>query len=149
MVRKQYSSFPLDEINPAFPDENEMYWPTLMVRVGISHQQTPRLPAVVDSGSPWCIFRSDVGRYLGIEVPSGKRHKMGGVISGGTEPIYFHKVRIYIEQDWVIDVMAGFSDKLSLAAILGRSGFFDNFHVCFDHSIKPPILQIDRIQKPN
>ncbi len=148
-MRKQYSSFPLDEINPAFPDEKEMYWPTLMVRVGRLHQQTPRLPAVVDSGSPWCIFRSDVGRFLGIDVHSGKRHKMGGVISGVTDAIYFHKVKIYIEQEWVIEVMAGFSDKLSLAGILGRDGFFDNFHVYFDHSGKPPVLQIDRIQKPN
>ncbi len=148
-MKKQYSSFPLDEQNPAFPDEKEMFWPTLMVRVGKSHQQTPRFPAVVDSGSPWCIFKSDIGKFLEIDVYAGKRYKMGGVISGITEPIYFHKVKIYVEQDWVIDVTAGFADKLGVTGILGRTGFFDNFHVHFDHSVKPPILQIDRIQKPN
>lgn len=148
-MKKQYSSFPLDETNPAFPDEKEMFWPTLMVRVGRMHQQTPRFPAVVDSGSPWCIFKSDIGKFLGIDVYSGKRHKMGGVISGITEAIYFHKVKLYVESDWVIDVTVGFSDKLSVTGILGRGGFFDNFYVYFDHSTKPPILQIDRIQKAN
>ncbi len=148
-MKKQYSSFPLDEQNPAFPDEKEMFWPTLMVRLGKSHRQTPRFPAVVDSGSPWCIFKADLGRLLGIDVYAGKKYRMGGVVSGITQPIYFHRVQLYVEMDWTIDVTAAFTEKLSVTGILGRSGFFDNFQVYFDHSLAPPVLQIDHIKKPN
>jgi hypothetical protein len=118
----------------------------ISVRVGWSHVQTPRFPAVVDSGSPYCMFRADVGEYLGMDVARGIQHVIGGIISDPTEPIYFHKVKIYVESDWVIEVMAGFVKKLSVTGILGRNGFFENFYVTLDHSKRPPELEIARIE---
>jgi len=61
------------------------------------------------------------------------------------EPALFHKVKIYVESDWIIEVMVGFCKKLSVAGILGRNGFFDNFHVHFDHSSSPPVLEVSKI----
>jgi len=49
--------------------------------------------------------------------------------------------------DWVIEVMAGFVRKLGVLGILGRNGFFDNFHVHFDHSCYPPVVEIKKIEK--
>lgn len=120
----------------------------LQVRVGYSHRKTPRMPAVVDSGSPWCVFQSDVGEYLGIDIEKGTEDTLSGITRGVPEPAYFHKVQIYVEENWIITVVAGFVKKLSVAAILGRNGFFDNFHVRFDHSASPPMLEIDKIERP-
>lgn len=117
------------------------------VRVGHNHEQTPRFLAVVDSGSPWCLFKSDVAAILGIDWQKGIEESVGGITQTTPEPVYFHKVKLYIEADWIIEVMAGFCKKLSVTAILGRNGFFDNFYVRFDHSSKPSELEITKIEK--
>ena len=62
------------------------------------------------------------------------------------ESIYFHPIKIQVESSWNISVMAGFTRKLSFPAILGRNGFFDNFTVLFNHSTKPPEMEIERIK---
>jgi hypothetical protein len=52
-----------------------------------------------------------------------------------------------IEGNWLIEVMAGFSSAMSVRAILGRNGFFDQFYVTFDHSGSPPVLDITKIDR--
>src|ERR1700693_5402938 len=119
----------------------------LSVRVGHGHNQTPSFFAVVDSGSPWCLFKSDVAAILGIDWQKGIEESIGGITQTTPEPVYFHRVKIYVESDWIVDVMAGFCKKLAVTGILGRNGFFENFYVKFDHSLKPPELEINKIEK--
>jgi hypothetical protein len=59
------------------------------------------------------------------------------------------KVSLYVEVDWKIEIVAGFSKKLNASGILGRTGFFDAFRITFDHSGHPPAFEIERISKPN
>lgn len=123
-----------------------------MLQVRISshkHVTSPRFLAVVDSGSPFCMFKADFGRLIGIETEKGEADSIGGIITGTKEPIYFHKIRLYVEADWVIDVTAGFVKKLAVPGILGRNGFFDYFQVHFDHSEDPPVVEIKKIERPN
>jgi hypothetical protein len=144
-MRRIYKDFPTDEPDP-ITNESTVPWPVLRVRVGYGHTQSPRFDAVVDSGSPWCLFRGDVGAIIGIkDITKGRKYALGGVIAGTREPAYFHKVKIYIEADWVIECMAGFCQKLGVTGILGRSGFFDSFRVSFDHSGIDPALEIERV----
>ena len=118
----------------------------LTVRVGKTHEKwTPRFQAVIDSGSPWCLFPTAIGDHLGIKISEGVESVIGGILKGDTEAIYFHKIKIRVENNWDIPVMAGFTKKLAITGILGRNGFFDNFTVKFDHSCKPPHLEVDRI----
>jgi hypothetical protein len=137
----------LDQPNPAFKGETTTWLPLLNVRVGINHKQTPRIPAVADSGSQCCLFRADLAEYLGIDLKRGIEGTMGGLSHGMREPVFYHKVKLYVESDWIIDVTAGFIKKLSVAGILGRNGFFDNFKVKFDQSMTPPIVEIEKIEK--
>ena len=130
----------------AFKGEPVLWMPYLSVRVRKGHQQTPRFPAVVDSGSPYWLFRADVADYLGIDLTRGVKDFVGGVTTAPSEPIFFHKVNIVIESDWVIQVMAGFVKKPSVAGILGRNGFFDNFYVKFDYSVKPSEMEVAKIE---
>jgi hypothetical protein len=106
------------------------------------------MPAIIDSGSPWCLFKSNVGTMAGIaDIKSGARYDIGGVVAGVTEPVYFHRVKLYIDKEWVIDVVAGFADRLGQTAILGREGFFTNFITTFDHSVTPPQFIIEKINR--
>lgn len=123
-----------------------MYMPSLQVRLEYGHgKQSPRFDAIVDSGSPWCIFRADLGRMIGIDVSrTNKTYALGGVISGPHDTMYIHKIKIFVESNWVIEVNAGFVEKLAVTGILGRNGFFSNFKTTFDHSTNPATLEIER-----
>jgi hypothetical protein len=148
-VRKRYTGFPLEKPHPALKGERKIWEPMLLVRIGSSkHATSPRFLAVVDSGSPFCLFQASFGELIGIDVTKGTEDQIGGILAVPKEPIYFHKIRLYVEADWVIDVMAGFVKKLIVPGILGRNGFFDNFQVHFDHSEYPPIVDVKRIERP-
>lgn len=73
---------------------------------------------------------------------------MGGIISGTRDTIRYYNVQLYIEDNWIISIMAGFLKKLSVPGILGRNGFFDNFKVIFEHVLSPPEFEIERSNKP-
>ena len=56
----------------------------------------------------------------------------------------YHDISLYVGTDRV-RIRAGFSDGVSVAAILGRRGFFDNFIVTFDPTFVPPGFEIQRV----
>lgn len=72
---------------------------------------------------------------------------IGGISEGMQEPVYFHSVQLYIEDNWIINVTAGFVKKLTFNGLLGRTGFFDNFFVSFDHTVQPPVFEITKIEQ--
>lgn len=144
-MQKTYTCLLRDKPQPPFKREPAAWAPMLKVRVGWAHQKTPRFDAIVDSGSPYCLFRYEVGNYLGIDISGGKEGTIGGISEGLQESVYFHKVQIWVEENWLIEVTAGFVKKLTFSGILGRNGFFDNFHVHFDHTAYPPIVEIEKI----
>lgn len=39
--------------------------------------------ALIDSGADICIFHAEVGKYLGLDIDSGKREEFGGVQEKG------------------------------------------------------------------
>lgn len=143
----KYTGFPNEPRHPAFKNEPTNWMPIVTIRVGKPHDLwTPRFGAVVDSGSPWCMFPTACADYLGIGVTEGIESIVGGILKGGTEPIYFHTVRIQVASNWCISVKAGFTRRLVVAGILGRNGFFDNFRVRFDHSVMPAQFEIEKIE---
>lgn len=109
-----------------------------------NHVRSNRIEAVVDSGSPWCLFHSDVGSDIGVDIKRGIREPLGGVVGGAVGEMYFHNVKICLPGT-IIGVTAGFSDNLSVAGILGRCGFFDNYIITFDPCSTPPGMDIVRV----
>jgi hypothetical protein len=147
-MRKQYTGLPKTTEQPGIRDSRN-WTPMLNVRVLYNHQMTPTLPAVVDSGSPFCLFRADVADYLHINLQGAPQSQLGGIIGGPKDVVFFRPVKLVIENNWTIDVYAGFMKKLGVAAILGRGGFFDRFYVSFDHSTSPPEFEIGKIDLSN
>jgi hypothetical protein len=82
-----------------------------------------------------------------VDIKSGPKYEIGGIVTGVTEPVYFHRVKLYIDKEWVIEVTVGFADRLGQTAILGREGFFSNFVTTFDHSVNPPKFMIEKINR--
>lgn len=76
--------------------------------------------ALVDSGSDDCIFSSEIGQLLGIDVVAGERR-----------PMYFHPIEIEVDGPGGPSFLttAAFMPDLSASGhgLLGRRGFFDQF----------------------
>ena len=88
------------------------------------------LQAYVDSGASWTIFHADVAQLLGIRLSRVTRRSM--VLGNGSViPIYLCRVRVrFAGVEFTIP--AGFSDALRTGCnVLGRSGVFDRFVMCF------------------
>jgi len=92
------------------------------------------------------MFHAGLCRSLGIRLEDGIKSDLGGVIGGAVVPIYFHKIKILVGTDQMT-TMAGFSEQLSVAGLLGRRGFFGNFAVKIDSSPSPPWLELDKINR--
>jgi hypothetical protein len=149
-LRISYTGIQISEINPA-TKSNKEWIPYIWCRLGYGHQKTPRFQCVVDSGSSTCLFRRDIADYLKIDLTKANVgvSAIGGIIQGPEQPVYFCPVQLYVADNWVINVTAGFLKKLTVPGLLGRNGFFDAFKVSFDHYVSPPVFEIERINVPN
>ncbi len=100
----------------------------------------------MDTGSPYCLFHAQVGDALGMDVRSGIEGPLGGVIGAAQGKVYYHSIRLYVSGEY-LNIKAGFSYELSVPALLGQNGFFDNFIVTFDNTPHPPCFEVNRIQR--
>lgn len=146
-MRCDYKIIPLNQPHPAYPDETSVWMPLLPVRLSYRHgKQTPRIEALINSGASDCLFRADICPLLGITLEKGIKSSTSGIVPGERIDVYFHDVNLWVVADR-IRIRAGFSDRLSVGALLGRHGFFENFIITFDPSNSPPGFDIVRIAR--
>lgn len=95
-----------------------------------------KLWTFVDSGATFSILSIDDARRIGIDWVKGRR-QMIVVGDGSFIPTYFHDLPLQIG-DYKVIAPIGFSERLGVGFnILGRTGIFDQFQVCFnDHARK-------------
>jgi hypothetical protein len=118
----------------------------LTVSLVIGHAPTRRFEAIVDSGSPSCLFHADIGEAHGLDIEAGRAGPLSGVVGGSKGNVYYHQVKLVVPGG-MISIFGGFSRNLSVAAILGRHGFFEHYTITFDPSNKPPGLEIIRFHR--
>lgn len=87
--------------------------------------------ALVDSGADRCVFPSEIGEMIGIDIEAGEQQYVTGVVAGERRPLYMHPVEITPGGYWasrILRLMAGFMPDLSDGGhgLLGHHGFFDN-----------------------
>jgi len=101
-----------------------------------------KLWAFVDSGATFSIFSIDDARRIGIDWDKGRR-QMIVVGDGSYIPTYFHHLKLKISDREIIAPI-GFSERLGVGFnILGRTGIFNKFQVCFnDHDRKVTFQKI-------
>lgn len=95
---------------------------------GTKHEQ---VICLVDSGADVSLFHASIGRNLGIEIESGTYKEFEGI--AGNLEAYMHDVELQI-QDFSerVQIVVGFTESEGVDAILGQTGFFENYRICFD-----------------
>jgi len=94
-----------------------------------------KLWTFVDSGATFSILSIDDAHRIGIEWDKGRR-QMIVVGDGSYIPTYFHDLPLQIGSYEVIAPI-GFSERLGVGFnILGRTGIFDQFQVCFNDHVR-------------
>ncbi len=85
----------------------------------------------IDSGASFSIFHTDRAEILGIPYKTGRQiHLTAG--DGGLLKVYVVKVEVEVA-DSRFRTEIGFSEQLGVGFnLLGRRGFFDQFHICFN-----------------
>lgn len=91
-------------------------------------RQSIRYLALVDSGADQCIFASEIGELIGLDVIAGREQTISGVVAGQTRPCYVHDVEIEVGGRRM-PAAIGFMRDLSPHGygLLGQTGFFDFF----------------------
>ena len=108
------------------------------------HSRVIPVNCIVDTGSNYCLFRTDLAKPIGIDVTKGKKYILGGISRQIKEAFYFHSVKLIIAGS-TIETNVGFSDQLPVAGVLGFHGFFDKFIVTFDATAEPPTFEVQRV----
>jgi hypothetical protein len=134
------------KLNRDVHPKDTRWMPFLTVSLIIGHTPTKKFEAVVDSGSFTCLFHADIGKAHGLKLKDGLKGDLGGVVGGAKGEVYYHKVKLCIGTHMIL-INAGFSEKLSVAALLGRHGFFEHFSVLFDRRTIHPGFEITRIYR--
>jgi len=104
--------------------------PYLIVRLiyGAKHKD---VVALIDSGADLCLFHSDIGKMLGIDIQAGRKWEFQGV-AGGKGIAYLHPVRLIVRTLSSINLEVGFTDSMAVGTgLLGQQGFFEQFQINF------------------
>lgn len=96
--------------------------------------ETPPILCLLDSGADSCIFDTQIGNMLGLDIKSGRVEEFQG-IAPSSVPAYFHKIKYQIVGiDVKYEMEASFMDNLTGGGLLGQEGFFDNFTIKFERA---------------
>jgi hypothetical protein len=119
-----------------YPDRfgSYVYSVRLDVSVALTNPSAPRtkrFEAIIDSGATRCLFHSDIGRFLGLDLRSGEKEITQGI--GGLSDTYIHDIVLYIPGG-PVTIKAAFKEDLPIAALLGMNGFFQHFVITFNQS---------------
>ena len=66
----RYQKFPIDKENCPFPNKNSALRPVIQVDFETDSGKFGYL-ALIDSGADYCIFHSEIGEQLGLDIKSG------------------------------------------------------------------------------
>lgn len=104
-----------------------------IIPVNITYKNNSlNISALIDSGADFCLFNTEIGRRLGIQVEEGNLYKFFG-IEGSSIDVYLHSIKLQvIGIDYSVTMPVGFTESRGVIAILGQEGFFDNFRIKFE-----------------
>ena len=104
--------------------------PAVEVELGYAGATT-RAVAIVDSGSIWTLFSSEVAEMIGIEDVTAGHHDRVATLAGARD-VYFFDVELrVVAVDQAINAQIGFFGGRTPRNILGRSVFFSAYEVGF------------------
>src|SRR5712691_6862109 len=94
-----------------------------VIPIEITHKERSiKYEALVDSGADLCIFDSQIGELLGINIENGQTREVAG-ITGTKEKYYIHPVTIKIG-GWPYKINVGFLPNIAQLGygVVGQQG---------------------------
>lgn len=87
---------------------------------------------LIDSGADNCIFDTEIGQLLGLNIKKGKKLKVCG-ITGEEEDYYIHRMKLSVG-GLEYNTNVGFLQNIAKLGygVVGQLGFFDKFVIRFD-----------------
>ncbi len=121
---------------PDLRDPNQPWASRPVIPVRLTHNSKEvEVYALVDSGADLSIFHGSVGRELGINITKGRKQQFSGISEGVGIDVYVHRVKLQVIGDTrQVEIEAGFTESKNVGAILGQTGFFDNYYVKFERN---------------
>lgn len=113
------------------------YYPLVTLRVSRLGKETG-CEALLDSGSNYSLFQTEIAESLGIPIERGRRISIKTV--SGEMPIFIHKITLQLlEKEFECEVgfVRGMGTSLNL---LGRIGVFENHEITFKEKEKKLML---------
>ena len=87
----------------------------------------------VDSGSAYTVLHAQIADGVNFDYTAGERTYLQ-VGDGSFIPVYLHDLELQVGTERFTTKM-GFSEKLGIGFnLLGRTGVFDRFKICFQES---------------
>jgi len=106
--------------------------PLITIGVKIGAEWYP-VEVYVDSGAAYTVLRAQIADGVGFDYHGGHRVYLQ-VGDGGFIPVYLHDLEVQVGGER-FTTQVGFSDRLGVGFnLLGRSGFFERFKICFQES---------------
>jgi len=88
--------------------------------------------AIIDSGAEISVFNAEIAGLLDIDIESGRKFDLGGVVDDRGLPAWLHQVSLTVGDLGSISIMVAFTNGPSPGlSLLGQRGFFDNFQIRF------------------
>lgn len=104
--------------------------PIVTIGVNIAGIWCP-LETYVDSGAAYSVLQVRVARGLDFDYRAGGRTSLQ-IGDGSFIPVYLHDLEVQLGTERVT-AKVGFSERLGIGFnLLGRTGIFDQFRICFD-----------------
>jgi hypothetical protein len=97
----------------------------------------------IDSGADVTLVPLSLGRLLGLEIEKDKIEELYGLGRQGI-PVIFKRVAVRIG-GYVFETQIAWALTEEVIPLLGRTGIFDRFHVCFRQDKKT--IEFNWIQK--
>ena len=117
--------------------------PLITIGVELGGKWYP-IEAYVDTGSMYTILRAQIAQGLGFDYQAGERI-YAQVGDGSFIPVFLHNLKIQLGE-MRLTARVGFSDRLGVGFnLLGRTGVFDRFKVCFLES--QGLLTFEAVEK--
>ena len=112
-----------------------VYRPIISIELKYKNKHPFEHEVLVDSGADICIFDSQLGDILGIDVPTGEKRTVSGV-TGDSREYFLHDLTIKVDR-FSHNIRAGFMQGMSESGaygIVGQTGFFEYFIISFDRA---------------
>jgi hypothetical protein len=131
LVEFPYRSFSLPP-SPPFPNGQVALRPNALATLTAPTGRRLRCVVCLDSGADSCVFPESFVPVLGLDFLGMPRHFTGGVGSSANLTAYSN-LMIDLGSGIQCACYAGFTPGMNALGIglLGQSGFFDSFNVCF------------------